>query len=783
MNHNTAKACLTRYLCIAASVAFFCLVACGDDSGNSASDDLPESVEQFSDIKNIECNADRECAQIYIEEHDDYVQCIDSKWETVIASKPNKACADVKSSSSKNKSSSSKGKSSSSSKNDLSNVVNPSTVVKGTMTDKRDGKTYKTVSIGKQTWMAENLNYDYEGTEGMASSIFCYRYSDSTNSCAKYGRLYTWAAAMDSLALFSEAGKDCGFRDKKSKEKFCNLKGQVVRGVCPSGWHLPSEFEWQTLINAVGGKNSASVNLRTVTDWLDDPQGVDSYGFSVLPSGSRKASRGTFSNVGNDALFWSSLENDYDVAYAWTFQRSYVGDGRYDKKTGASVRCLKDYDVEDKSEYNASSNTLTDLRDHQTYKTVKIGNQIWMAQNLNYYYNTRNGESYCYRNDADSCAKYGRLYTWAAALDSVGVFGKSGIGGTEGNEIARGVCPNGWHVPNDRDWLLLAAYIGGTKTAGGKLKSSSVWIDESRGTDAFGFSALPAGYYDAYVGDSKFKQVGEYTAFWSSRTSGSSYAYCWKLSSSEELLVSHFFWDYGYSVRCIKDSDYKLKIIKDDSKYDAKNNTLTDLRDNQTYRTVKIGDQVWMAQNLNYDYNVGVDESDCFNFHMDSCETYGRFYMWGAAMDDAVKFDDAGANCRYGSYACRSDGKTVRGVCPKGWHLPDTLEWSKLFDYVGGRDVAGTKLKSTSGWIDGGNGTDSFGFSVIPAGSQDQYVAHVLWDNNEFGKHGYFWSSWQNSEQYMNIYYVIFSEKEDAYLMFSPFDNREFNVRCVMDDD
>lgn len=81
--------------------------ACGDDSGSSANDELPESVELFVDMKNIECNADRECAQVYIEEHDDYVQCIDSKWKTVIASKPNEACAEAKSSSSKGKSSSS----------------------------------------------------------------------------------------------------------------------------------------------------------------------------------------------------------------------------------------------------------------------------------------------------------------------------------------------------------------------------------------------------------------------------------------------------------------------------------------------------------------------------------------------------------------------------------------------------------------------------------------------------------------------------------------------------
>lgn len=104
---------------------------------------------------------------------------------------------------------------------DSAKYYNPA-ISYGTLKDSRDGQVYRTVQIGVQTWMAENLNYDYN--VGTAAS---YCYNDSKDSCAKYGRLYTWSAAMDSAAIFSNDGKGCG------DGVTCYASGKV-QGVCPA---------------------------------------------------------------------------------------------------------------------------------------------------------------------------------------------------------------------------------------------------------------------------------------------------------------------------------------------------------------------------------------------------------------------------------------------------------------------------------------------------------------------------------------------------------------------
>ncbi|MDY6332654.1 MAG: fibrobacter succinogenes major paralogous domain-containing protein [Fibrobacter sp.] len=210
-----------------------------------------------------------------------------------------------------------------------SKVTEPAEVTTGTMTDSRDGLTYKTVTIGTQTWMAENLNYETENS-------YCYK--DNASNCSKYGRLYIWAAAMDSVGTWSTNGKGCGYGTTCSPT-------YPVRGICPEGWHLPTKADFETLFTAVGGKSIAAQKLKSTTGWTTY-RGItneDAFAFSALPAGFR-LDDGYFSSEGYDAFFWSSTEYGSDFAY-------YVGLGYNDgdaslgssyKSYGFSVRCLKD---------------------------------------------------------------------------------------------------------------------------------------------------------------------------------------------------------------------------------------------------------------------------------------------------------------------------------------------------------------------------------------------------------------------------------------------------------
>lgn len=210
-----------------------------------------------------------------------------------------------------------------------------SVIVYGSLTDERDLKTYKTIVIGTQKWMAENLNYsDTINYPSMTGRNWCYR----LDSCAKYGRLYTWAAAMDSAGTFSTNGKNCGYG------KTCSPT-YPVRGICPEGWHLPDTTEWNTLFAAVGGKSTAGKMLKSQTGWsaYSGITNEDAYGFAALPAGSRY-NNGFFYYVGDNAYFWSATQDSGDGAYGMYLDYCYDYANLHDfyKYFGFSVRCLQD---------------------------------------------------------------------------------------------------------------------------------------------------------------------------------------------------------------------------------------------------------------------------------------------------------------------------------------------------------------------------------------------------------------------------------------------------------
>ncbi len=199
---------------------------------------------------------------------------------------------------------------------------------------------------------------------------------------------------------------------------------------------------------------------------------------------------------------------------------------------------------------------------------------------------------------------------------------------------------------------------------------------------------------------------------------------------------------------------------------------LKDSRDGQDYRVIRIGDQVWMAENLNFK----TGSSYCYNGEDSNCTKYGRHYRWPAAVGKSE------SECGYG-YTCSLPSGNIQGVCPNGWHLPSKAEWETLFNAVGGKSTAAKVLKATSGWnssvnaegwSSSGNGTDAFGFSALPAGYRYGDGSCI-----KEGVSAYFWSSTENNSNY--VYCMSLSYDDDvAYLGY---DNKSagISVRCLMD--
>jgi uncharacterized protein (TIGR02145 family) len=185
-------------------------------------------------------------------------------------------------------------------------------------------------------------------------------------------------------------------------------------------------------------------------------------------------------------------------------------------------------------------NILTDSRDGEVYSTVKIGNQIWMAENLRYY------TSRSYLNPDNPDPIYGRLYDWATVMDVDSRYNTTVWSGSDIKH--RGICPIGWHVPNDREWTELIDYLGGPAIAGTKLKSDFDW----NGSNSSGFDAVPAGRYSR--SDNDFRELYDWAEFSSATndpSSGRSFSYY--LDGGSEVSSNRSGKGAGCSCRCIKD--------------------------------------------------------------------------------------------------------------------------------------------------------------------------------------------------------------------------------------
>lgn len=395
----------------------------------------------------------------------------------------------------------------------------------GYFTDKRDGSKYKLIAVGSDIWMAENLRYaDSSKSANLKGNMWCP--DDDASKCKKFGPLYSWTAAKDISSDYQQKtyGKDLIH----------------LQGICPEGFRLPSNSDWKYLARIVEkyrGDYAVAEYLKSSEGWESWSTDIQIYdpdweGFNAMPAG-RRNMEGGFLESGLFAFFWTGDEINEATASGWTLRddNDVLDSGMYYKGHGMSIRCIvEDPDaVELEGELARFSFSYGSMEyDGQEYKTMEIGQNVWMAENLNY----ETPESRCYADKKENCKKYGRLYS---------------------REEAGTACPEGWKLPSNDDWLAL---IDEADRDARKLMATSDWF-KNNGTNATGFSVLPSGIYD----NGSFSDLTMSANFWVADQSdenkaaqtGYTFAY-----HSLSVVVGLYSANTYASIRCVKDKNSGL---------------------------------------------------------------------------------------------------------------------------------------------------------------------------------------------------------------------------------
>lgn len=344
-------------------------------------------------------------------------------------------------------------------------------------------------------------------------------------SSRSYGMLYNWYAATD------------------------------VRNIAPVGWHVPNSNEFLTLIYNTGGGSLSGKHLCISGSTYFGPANIgdDLYGFSALGAGSRGGINGTFSAFLSLTIFISTTTSDTlsDYPTINVGSPNFYINSFTSKSTGGSIRLIKDDSTD--------IGTMTG-NDGKKYATVKIGNQVWMSENL---------EETKFRN-GDTIPVVTDNTAWAALTTA----GSCWYNNTRTYNLA----PVGWRLLNDNDYYTLMTYLGGSGIAGGKLKEVGTehWNTPNTGaTNEFGFSMLGAGWRQGTF--TELKYAGYLYRDRNRINTNYSNPYASTSSVNNALYL-------GLSVRFIRNINSVLTTNPVDS-------------EGNSYETVTIGTQTWTKQN------------------------------------------------------------------------------------------------------------------------------------------------------------------------------------------
>ncbi|MCQ2286918.1 MAG: hypothetical protein MJZ76_08605 [Bacteroidales bacterium] len=373
----------------------------------------------------------------------------------------------------------------------------------GTLKDARDGQTYKTVKIGNQNWMAENLRYAGKNQYVYKEPRYCYAHEDEY--CDILGPMYF--PQYDDGQNLVQAGY-----------------------ACPDGWHLPTVLEWETALSELKNKN-----MNIVEE------------LSILLGGKMTFFSGSFGGLGEYATFLTEGLIDYAktrllnygdiMIFKDSVAKIQVNAG---EPISAYIRCVE----------NPKTGIFKDTRDGITYKTVKIGNKTWMAENLKY----KTNDSFCYADDDSNCKKMGRLYTHFAAEKA---------------------CPAGWRLPTQDEFdnlPIIGSFNNDFEKGLARRTSYEIYLardawNTNAGrhftSDALNFSLIPGGMRDL---SGRYLNGPERIAFDKTYIFVYPHAYLWTSSINPENTHDDDYFFYanqefeirsgseflGLSVRCVK---------------------------------------------------------------------------------------------------------------------------------------------------------------------------------------------------------------------------------------
>lgn len=503
LNLFQGKQSLTIFLL----AAIFALTACGDDDSSSPKGTgLPAEVADKAELETYECSMDVIGEKVYVTELEENYECDGEKWfKSYDQTKPSSTesssgknpdgssdskTADKEGSSGNDKGEAKSSSSAMSSSSRPTEILEPEITVNETCTEV--GACDAMVKTDVSTWhfvrkddFGDDAEYTY--TADGKDLIVTIKNADGTTNSKTYS-MYN---------MESEAGVEMAFNAAKSTCKNGGGNDNKIKSCVKDTVKALPECN-ASREGAIGKKDSVSYVICKNGSWKEFD--MDTYGKTCT-----NAEVGTRTNG-----FVTETNKYYCTSNGWVL----MGDWSWDLPKEAYLNPEIEY------------GTMTDERDGQVYRTTTIGDQVWMAENLNYADSSRKG-TWCY-----TCDVAGRLYTWAAATTA---------------------CPGGWHLPTYAEWNVLFTAVDGYSTAGKVLKSQTGWNDNGNGTDAFGFSALPAGIMDC---DHGIRSPGYNAFFWSSTEYSALNVYGMTLfNGSGGTTLTYSDKDNGYSVRCVKDSD------------------------------------------------------------------------------------------------------------------------------------------------------------------------------------------------------------------------------------